>query len=138
MRNADALSRSINSVEKYSVLSKEVIREEQEKDSLCKKYREHEIFWLDDEGVLYRQGFEEQPRIVIPATLVHTVITSYHDLPFTAHQGVSKTVEFISRKYWWETLRKDVSKLIGECDACAKRKTGNMVTATLGEAIVAK
>jgi hypothetical protein len=109
MRHADALSRSVNSVEKCLVLSKEVIREEEEKDGLCDKYREHETFWLDDDGVLYRQGFKEQPRIVISAALVHTVITSYHDLPFTAHQGVSRTVQFISRKYWWETLRKDVS-----------------------------
>jgi hypothetical protein len=120
------------------VISKEVIREEQEKDGQCDKYREYEHFWLDDEGVLYRQERKEQPRVVIPATLVHTVIMSYHDLPFTAHQGVKRTVEFISRKYWWENLRKDVSEFIGKCYACARRKTGHRVTAPLGEAIVAK
>ena len=86
---------------------------------------------------MYRQGPKEQPRIVIPVTLVHTVLTSYHKLPFTAHQGVSITVEFIARKYWWETLRSDVSEFIKKCDACAKRKTGRRVTTPL-EALVAR
>jgi hypothetical protein len=120
------------------VLSRDVIREEQEKYGQCDEYRGYENFWLDDEGVLYRQEHKKQPRVVIPTTLVPTVIMSYHDLPFTALQGVSRTVEFISKKYWWETLRKDESEFIGKCDACAKRKTGRRVIAPMGEAIVAK
>jgi len=50
---------------------------------------------------------------------------------------VSRTAEFINRKYWWETLRKDVSKFIKRCEACAKRKTGHRTIAPLGEALVA-
>ena len=50
---------------------------------------------------------------------------------------MSRTVEFISKKYWWETLRNDVSKYIKRCDACAKRKTGHRVVAPLGDALVA-
>jgi len=45
---------------------------------------------------------------------------------------VSRTVQFINRKYWWETLRKDVSEFIKRCEACAKRKTGHRITAPLG------
>jgi hypothetical protein len=63
MRHADALSRSGNSVEKCAVLSREIIREEQEKDEQCNKYRGYEDFWLDEEGVLYRQESKEQPRV---------------------------------------------------------------------------
>jgi hypothetical protein len=37
--------------------------------------------------------------MVIPASLVPTVLASYHDLPFTAHQVVGRTVEFIKKKY---------------------------------------
>lgn len=47
---------------------------------------------------MYREGLTEQPRVVIPATLVHTVLACYHVLPFTAHQGVSRTVEFLNTK----------------------------------------
>ena len=88
--------------------------------------------------VLYRQGPKEQSRVVIPLALVHTVLIHYHELPFTAHQGVSRTVEFISRKYWWETIRNDVFDFIKMCGACAKRKTGHRVTAPLGVALVAR
>jgi len=138
MRHADALSRSLNMIGKDLVLSKEIIRCEQERDDLCNKYREYENSWTDEDRILYRQGPKEQLRVVIPATLIHTVLANYHELPFTAHQGVSRTVGFISRKYWWETLRDDVSPFIKRCDACAKRKTGRRLTAPLGEALAAR
>jgi hypothetical protein len=65
MRHADALSRSIGRVETSVVLSKETIRDKQEVDELCKQYRQYENFWLDEDGVLYRQENKRQPRIVI-------------------------------------------------------------------------
>ena len=92
MRHADALSRSVNTIDKNEPLSKEVIRYEQEIDELCQKCKGYENFWTDEEGVLYRQGPNEQPRIVIPAAQVPSVLANYHELPFTAHQGVSRTV----------------------------------------------
>jgi hypothetical protein len=72
-------------VGKDLVLSKEIIRKEQEKDEECNMCTGYENFWTDDDWVLYRQGPEEQPRVVIPATLMPTVLTNYHELPFTAH-----------------------------------------------------
>lgn len=47
-RHADALSRSVNVIGKDLVLSKEIIRCEQEKDDLCIKYKGYENFWTDD------------------------------------------------------------------------------------------
>jgi hypothetical protein len=137
MRHADTLSRSVNAVENDLVLLREVIKDEQERDELCLQYRGYENFWADEEGILYRQCNKEQPKVVIPASLIQTVLTCYHELPFTAHQGVSRTVEFISRKYWWETLRSDLSAYIKRCDAYAKKKTGHRVVAPLGDALVA-
>jgi len=117
-------------------LSRDVICEEQQKDEVCAKYK-HENFWVDEDGMLHYQNPKEQPRIVIPMTLVSTVLTYYHKLPFTAHQGVSRTLSFISRKFWWETMRNDVTKFIKECDDCARRKTGCKVKAPLGDVLVA-
>ena len=120
------------------VVSKEIIRCEQEQDDLCNKYRGYENFWTDEDGILYRQGPKEQPLVVIPVTLICTVQASFHEVPFTAHQGVSRTVGFISKNYWWETLRDDVSAFIKRCDSCEKRKTGRRTIAPLGEALVAR
>jgi len=72
MRHADALVRSVNAVEKDLVLSWEVSEDEQEKDELCLQYREYENFWTDEYGVLYRQCYKEQRRVVTPVGLVYT------------------------------------------------------------------
>jgi hypothetical protein len=45
MRHADALSRSVNAVENDLVLSREVIRDEQERDELCLQSEGYENFW---------------------------------------------------------------------------------------------
>jgi len=137
MRHADALSRNVNIIKEGLVLSKENIRDKQMVDELCEQYKQYEDFWSDENGVLYYQPPKTQPRIVIPVALVPTVLTCYHELPFTAHQGVSRTVDFINRKYWWKTLRSDVSEFIRKCEACARRKTGHRVTAPLGDSLEA-
>jgi hypothetical protein len=137
MRHADALSRNINQIEHGLSLSREVIKEKQEEDKDCQRYRQQDKFWLDEDGLLYCQETKGQPRIVIPRELVETVLEYYHKLPFSAHQGVSRTMSFIKKKYWWETLRKDISDFIRECGECAKRKTGNRGIAPMGDALEA-
>jgi hypothetical protein len=137
MHHADALSRHVNLVQGELALPKERIREEQEKDSKCQEYKQYDDFWLDEENTLHHQKVKGQPRVVIPKTLVPTVLECYHNLPFSAHQGVGRTVEFINCKYWWETMRRDVKEYIKVCDACAKQKTGNRIHALMGEALEA-
>ena len=41
--------------------------------------------------MLYYQTPKTQTRLVIRTKLIPTVLTRYHELPFTAHQGVSRT-----------------------------------------------
>ena len=85
MRHADALSRSVHRVQKDVNLSRDIIKEEQGKDNLCIQYKQYENFWTYEDGVLYYQEGKGRPRIVIPGALVSTVLTYYHELPFTAH-----------------------------------------------------
>ena len=131
MRHADALSRCIQIVTGDYSLTKEKIKEAQENDLLCEKYRVSEKFWLDKDQVLYYEGQEGCPLVVIPRELVETVLKCYHELPFTAHQGIARTIAAIRRKYWWESMNKDVTEYINACEACAKRKTGNKIVAPL-------
>ena len=97
MRHADALSRCVQVVEGEYLLTKEKIREAQENDSLCEKYKGFEKFWLD-----------------------------------------ARTIAAIKRKYWWESVNRDVTDYINACEACAKRKTGTKITAPLGESLDAR
>ena len=130
MRHADALLRCVSTVNKELTLTGDIIQMEQVKDELCNQFKQQEGFWVDEEDVLYRQNSKDEPLIVIPTSLVPTVLKkNYYELPFTAYQGVERTSEFIKRKYWWETLVTDVRKYVRKCDACARRKTGNRVSA---------
>jgi hypothetical protein len=112
MRHADALSRCVNAIDQSLTLARETIRNEQEKDALCQQYRQQEAFWVDEDGLLYWQDSARQSRVVIPTSLVSVVLRNYHELPFTAHQGIGRTTEFIKRKYWWKTLATDVTEYI--------------------------
>ena len=122
MRHADALSRCINVVGQNLTLARDTIKVEQEQDALCQQYRQQEAFWVDEDGLLYWHDTARQLRVVIPTSLVPVVLRNYHELPFTAHQEIGRTIEFIKRKYWWETLATDVREYIKRYDACAKRK----------------
>jgi hypothetical protein len=98
MRHADALSRCVNAIEKELVLTQDIIQMEQEKN-MCEQYLQQEEFQVHEDGILYRQEMANQPHTVIPTSLVQVVLKSYHELPFTAHQGVGRTIEFIKQKY---------------------------------------
>jgi hypothetical protein len=82
----------VNRIDKNLILTKEIIREEPVKDILCQQYRQREGFRLDEANVLYKKEPTGQPYIVIPNSLVPTVMESYHDINFTAHQGVGRTM----------------------------------------------
>jgi len=55
MRHAGALSCCVNAIEETVELSQEVVYEKQQSDELCKQYRHCKDFWIDKEGILYRQ-----------------------------------------------------------------------------------
>jgi hypothetical protein len=100
------------------------------------KHKTRKEFWLDDEQLYYKEPTGGS-FIVIPKELVETVLKCYHELPFTAHQGIARTIAAIKRKYWWESLNKDVRDYINACEACAKRKTGNRIVAPPGDSLEA-
>jgi transposase InsO family protein len=59
---------------------------------------------------------------VPPGTARLQVLQSHHDTPLAGHFGVTKTVELISRNYWWPRLRHSVEEFIRSCDTCARAK----------------
>ena len=59
-------------------------------------------------------------RPIVPDSLRYRVFASIHGL---AHQGLRKTLQMISERYIWLTLRKDVADLVAACIPCGKVKT---------------
>ena len=46
------------------------------------------------------------------------IIKSLHDLPAYGHPGISCTVDFVERSYWWPGLQRDVAEYVQGCGEC--------------------
>ena len=72
-----------------------------------------------ERGLLY---FEE--RLYIPKGPTRLrVLQSRHDFPAAGHFGFNKTLELISRDFWWPQMWKDVKEFVLSCDVCSRSKT---------------
>ncbi len=80
-----------------------------------------------DMGVLaYDDGFWWMTdKVVVPrsAALRQRIIREHHDVPWAGHRGVTKTLELVSRLFWWDGMRKDVELYVKTCDLCQRNKT---------------
>ncbi len=76
--------------------------------------------WTHAEGVVLYQG-----RVYIPDNpqLHHDLVHAHHSTIVVRHPGHWKTLELVSRNYWWPGLSRYVAKFITGCDACNWTKT---------------
>ncbi|KAL0190875.1 hypothetical protein M9458_013573, partial [Cirrhinus mrigala] len=70
-------------------------------------------------------------RLFVPDTLRQEVLQWGHDSTLAGHPGVQRTINFITRAFWWRTLRRDVQQYVQACNICARSKTVN--TPSTGE-----
>jgi len=50
------------------------------------------------------------------------VIWLHHDVPVAGHGGRWKTVELVTRNYWWPGVTRDVGKYVEGCNLCQRMK----------------
>ena len=50
------------------------------------------------------------------------IIQLHHDVPVAGHGGRWKTVELVTRNYWWLGMTRDVGKYVEGCDLCQRMK----------------
>jgi len=50
------------------------------------------------------------------------VIQLYYDIPVGEHRRRWKTIELVTRNYWWPGVTKKVGKYVDRCDACQRYK----------------
>ncbi|KAI2661861.1 Transposon Tf2-6 polyprotein [Labeo rohita] len=70
-------------------------------------------------------------RLFVPNTLRQEVLQWGHNSTLAGHPGVQRTISFITRAFWWKTLRRDVQEYVQACTICARSKTTN--TPSTGE-----
>ena len=73
-------------------------------------------------GLIQRQG-----RILIPNNepLRTTIIMEHHEPEIAAHRGVVKTVDLISRRFYWKSMNGDIKLFIQTCTHCQQNKISN-------------
>ena len=55
--------------------------------------------------------------------LHHDIVHAHHDSVMTGHPGQWKTLELVSRNYWWPGISHYVASYVAGCDACNRCKS---------------
>jgi len=50
------------------------------------------------------------------------IIRLHHDTPIGGHGGQWKTVELVTRNFWWPGITKEVKRYVEGCDAYQRNK----------------
>jgi len=74
--------------------------------------------WMIEEGVVMKER-----RIYVPeGDLRREVVQLHHDTPVGGHRGKWKTMELVTRNYWWPAVTREVGKYVEGCNACQRYK----------------
>jgi hypothetical protein len=94
--------------------------------------------WFNDEAhtrpfTRHNGLWYSKDRIVVPNALEvrNHILYEMHDAPYSGHTGVAKTLEHITRHYWWPHMRKSVELHVAACEACQRNKSSNRKPAGL-------
>jgi hypothetical protein len=78
---------------------------------------EHEKYRTTTEGTIL---FEKQ--VYIPKTIKNQVVQARHSTIPYSYPGIGKTIELVSRTFYFPGIRKIVEKVINSCNACRQDK----------------
>lgn len=75
--------------------------------------------WNTENGLLLFRG-----KVYVPKDndLRKELVRLHHDLPAAGHPGRAKTLELLSRNYWWPSMTKFVNEYVDTCDICQRNK----------------
>ncbi|QRW23180.1 Retrotransposable element Tf2 protein [Rhizoctonia solani] len=81
--------------------------------SIKRAFKDYEM----EAGLLFYQG-----RIVVPdvGTLRTDLLNIFHDSPLAGHPGRQRTLELVSRTYYWPGIRADTYWHVDSCETCQR------------------
>lgn len=80
------------------------------------------IYRLVD-GLLCLAKADGSHRVLVPASMRHSVLVENHDHALAGHYGQRKTFDRLARIFYWPTMYADTVKHVRSCQACQKYKS---------------
>jgi len=70
--------------------------------------------WREENGLMLKEG-----KVYVPKDkkLRTEIIRLHHDTPVEEHGGQWKTVELVTRNFWWPGVTKEVKRYVERCDS---------------------
>lgn len=86
------------------------------------------------DGYTIADGFVHyKGRLVLPRSsmVISDLFKTIHGSVVGGHEGTQKTYQRLSREFYWIGMRRDVAKMVAECDVCQRHKYSNLSPAGL-------
>lgn len=89
------------------------------------------VTWGIESQVRAAPGFLEPPpdcppnRLFVPPSVRSDVLLWAHTTRLTCHPGIRRTLDFVSQKFWWPAMGKDVREFVMACTTCSQNKSSH-------------
>jgi hypothetical protein len=86
------------------------------------------VEWINKHGLVFKDGlFYRGSQIAIPNVLAikRDILIQHHDSMLGGHLGIHKTVEKVTRLFWWPCITTEVENHVKTCPACQVSKYRN-------------